>query len=427
MFKFIKKRFFTDFKNSLRVGFFLALRQVKNSSKWTNFLIIGVMTLTFLNLVVVSGVLVGLIDGASNAVGKRFLKDIFISNLTEKKFILNTTEITEILRANPNVEGFSARYTEGGKIEANYKTKLRQDDIGDEVSAIFAGINPEDENKLTGIKSLLIEGEFINENDFDRVVLGSMLLDQYAKIESSSFPTLSGVGIGSKIRVKVGGYTREVTVKGIIKSKVDELDRRIFFPEKQFRNLIGRFDLNASEIAVGLKDGASPIEMKNYLNNLGFNEFAKIQTKEDAEPKFLKDIKKTFEILGNLISGIGLAVAAITIFIVIFINAITRRKYIGILKGIGVNARAIEIAYVFQSIFYALVGTIFGSILIFGFLKPYVDAHPINFPFSDGIIVATLSGTMMRVLVLFIATLIAGFLPARIVINRNTLDSILGR
>ncbi len=427
MFKFIKKRFFTDFKNSLRVGFFLALRQVKNSSKWTNFLIIGVMTLTFLNLVVVSGVLVGLIDGASNAVGKRFLKDIFISSLTEKKFILNTTEITEILRANPNVEGFSARYTEGGKIEANYKTKLRQDDIGDEVSAIFAGINPEDENKLTGIKSLSVEGEFINENDFDRVVLGSMLLDQYAKIESSSFPTLSGVTVGSKIRVKVGGYTREVTVKGIIRSKVDEIDRRIFFPEKQFRNLIGRFDLNATEIAVGLKDGASPIEMKNYLNNLGFNEYAKIQTKEDAEPKFLKDIKKTFEILGNLISGIGLAVAAITIFIVIFINAITRRKYIGILKGIGVNARAIEIAYVFQSIFYALVGTIFGSILIFGFLKPYVDVHPINFPFSDGIIVATLSGTMARVLVLFIATLIAGFLPARIVINRNTLDSILGR
>ena len=88
MFKFIRKRFFGDFKNSLRVGFFLALRQVKNSSKWTNFLIIGVMTLTFLNLVVVSGVLVGLIDGASNAVGKRFLGDVFISNLNEKKFNL---------------------------------------------------------------------------------------------------------------------------------------------------------------------------------------------------------------------------------------------------------------------------------------------------------------------------------------------------
>lgn len=427
MFKFIKKTFFTDFKNSLRVGFFLALRQVKNSSKWTNFLIIGVMTLTFLNLVVVSGVLVGLIDGASDAVGKRFLGDVFISNLNEKKFILNTSQILDVLRANPYVSGFSARYTEGGTIEANYKTKLRQDDIGDEVSAIFAGINPEEENRLTGIKSLLIEGEFINENDFDRVVVGSMLLDKYAGFESASFPTLSNVGVGSKIRVKIGEYTREVTIKGIIKSKVDELDRRIFFPEKQFRNLVNRFDLNVDEIAIGLKDGASPVEMKNYLNNLGFKEFAKIQTQEDAEPKFLKDIKKTFAILGNLISGIGLAVAAITIFIVIFINAITRRKYIGILKGIGVNARAIEIAYVFQSIFYAFVGTIMGSILIFGFLKPYVDAHPINFPFSDGIIVATLSGTMMRVFVLFIATLIAGYLPARIVINRNTLDSILGR
>ena len=80
-----------------------------------------------------------------------------------------------------------------------------------------------------------------------------------------------------------------------------------------------------------------------------------------------------------------------------------------------------------QSLFYALAGVIVGVIIIFGFLKPYFDAHPINFPFSDGILVATPFGTFIRAVILFIATLIAGFIPARIVIKQNTLSAILGR
>jgi hypothetical protein len=47
----------------------------------------------------------------------------------------------------------------------------------------------------------------------------------------------------------------------------------------------------------------------------GFDQYAKVQTYEDAQPKFLDDIKKTFSLLGGIISSIGLAVAAITIFI----------------------------------------------------------------------------------------------------------------
>jgi hypothetical protein len=54
-------------------------------------------------------------------------------------------------------------------------------------------------------------------------------------------------------------------------------------------------------------------------------------------------------------------------------------------------------------------------------------AHPINFPFSDGILVATLSGTFIRAGVLMVATLIAGYIPAQIVIKQNTLSAILGR
>ncbi|HRH25228.1 MAG TPA: FtsX-like permease family protein, partial [Candidatus Paceibacterota bacterium] len=144
-------------------------------------------------------------------------------------------------------------------------------------------------------------------------------------------------------------------------------------------------------------------------------------------PQFLDQIKTTFSLLGNAISAIGLVVAAITIFIVIFVNAITRRRYIGILKGIGIAPRAIIISYILQSLLYALIGAIVGSILVFAFLKPFFDANPINFPFSDGILVATVSGTSIRVAILLMATIVAGYIPARIVIKQNTLSAILGR
>src|SRR5690606_36782522 len=104
--------------------------------------------------------------------------------------------------------------------------------------------------------------------------------------------------------------------------------------------------------------------------------------------------------------SIGLAVAAITIFIVIFINAITRRKFIGILKDIGINGKAIEISYIFQSIFYAVVGSAIGLLLLYGLLSPAIAANPIDFPFSDGILVSPLGETLARIGLLIFVTVL---------------------
>ena len=129
-----------------------------------------------------------------------------------------------------------------------------------------------------------------------------------------------------------------------------------------------------------------------------------MQTFEDAQPQFLKDIIGTFSMLGNAFSSIGLVVSSITIFIVIFINAITRRKFIGILKGIGISGAAIQISYIFQSFFYAVIGSSIGLAVVYLFLVPFVTAHPINFPFSDGILVAEYGETLFRMLLLVVST-----------------------
>ncbi|HMO78815.1 MAG TPA: hypothetical protein PJ997_00990 [Candidatus Paceibacterota bacterium] len=415
-----------DLKN-IKVAWFLGSRQIKRASIWTNVLIVIIMILTFLNLVVVSGLLVGLIEGSVNANKKYYTGDIIISKLKENNSILNSRSIIANIENTPGIKAYSARYLVSGRVESNYQSRTNFDDVPEEVGTIIVGVNPENENAVTNIQDLIIEGEFIESDDFDQVVLGAFLLEKYLDITSPGFLVLRNVEIGSKIRIKIGDSVREMTVKGITKGKVDETDRRIFMNDTQLRSMIGRSDLNVGEISIVTDSSTTPDRVRDILINNGLDQFAQIQTFEDAQPKFLLDIKRTFTLLGTIISSIGLTVAAITVFIVIFINAITRRKYIGIMKAIGVDGKVLEMAYVFQSLIYAIIGSIFGLVLVYGLLIPYFDKNPINFPFSDGILVAPYGITTIRVMILIIVTALAGYIPARIIIAKNTLDSILGR
>jgi putative ABC transport system permease protein len=236
------------------------------------------------------------------------------------------------------------------------------------------------------------------------------------------------VGPGSTVRITVGGQMREVVIKGILIDKANSpLSSQVFMPAAQLRELARRDDYSVNQIAIRLAPEVDPVAFRDLLLRSGVGRFAKVQTFEQAIPNGVEDVKNTFAVLGNAISSVGLVVASITIFIVIFINALTRRKFIGILKGIGISPEAIEVAYLLQSLFYALVGSGIGLIILFGFLVPYISAHPINLPISNTILVAPVGETMVRVLLLVIATLIAGYIPARMIVKKNTLDSILGR
>ncbi len=74
-----------------------------------------------------------------------------------------------------------------------------------------------------------------------------------------------------------------------------------------------------------------------------------------------------------------------------------------------------------------MVGGILGIILTYAVLVPIFLAHPIDFPFSDGILVAPMKSTVFKFFLLLIVTIVAGYIPARRIVKKNTLDSILGR
>lgn len=426
MFKNLLTKFNLFCHTALSVGWFLAIRQIKRSSKWTTILIIFIMTLTFLNLVVVNGILIGLVEGSSRAYRQQYSGDFIIKELENKTFIPGTIQIVDALKNYPEVEAVSPRILVGGRVEADYRYKTNQADINDQVTAQITGINYLAEDEVTNLSNLIVKGKYFDGNDEGNILIGANLLKNY----SSGVPgsnVLDNVDIGDKVRIIINGNINEFVVKGVIKSKINEVGRRVFITDSQLRKIIGRPDLNVNEIAVKLKQNFDPVIIKQGLEANGFQNQALLQTWEDSQGTFFRDISNTFSVLGSLIGFIGLTVASITIFIVIFINAITRKKFIGILKGIGVCGSAIQMSYIFISLFYALVGSVIGLLLLYLFFKPYLDANPIDFPFSDGVLVVPIESTLLRVGLLLIITILAGFIPARMIVKKNTLDSILGR
>lgn len=412
---------------ALRIGFLLGFRQIQRANFWTTTLIIFVMMLTFLNLIAVSGILVGLIAGAEVAVREKSIGDIIVSARGDEDRILETETFVRELSSFPEITEYSVRYIASGVLEANYKERRDLQGERDVANIRITGINPENEDGMTDLSAELIAGEYLDPTEEGYMLVGAYYIEEYAQQFGDIFDSLENVVPGSTVRLTAGKVSKEFIVKGIIQSKVDEISLNTYIPDREFRRLFNRFDRNADQIVIRVVEPKENGEVKAAMVASGLDDLAKIQTYEEGVPKFLTDIKNTFDVLGTFIGSIGLIVASITIFIIIFINALSRRQQIGILKGIGIDRTAIEIAYVLQAAFYALAGSLLGAIITYGFLVGYFQTNPIDFPFSDGILVAEPIGTLYRFITLFAITLFAGFIPAWLIVKQNTLNSILGR
>ena len=208
--------------------------------------------------------------------------------------------------------------------------------------------------------------------------------------------------------------------------KAGELDQSVYMIDSELRRLAGLTNDQVSLISIRVS-GGQEADVKQVLINNGFDRYAKIETFSEGTPEFVKNMKDLFGFLGNFFGSIAIVVAAITLYIVIFVNALNKKKQIGILKGIGIRASAIEISYMLQAMLYGLIGSTIAVIITFTILKPLFIAHPIDFPFSDGVLVAEWGTTMIRVAIMMCVTMVAGYIPAWMIVKKNTLNAILGR
>ncbi|MDP2812252.1 MAG: ABC transporter permease [bacterium] len=409
----------------IRTAFFIASKSIQRGSLTVKFVTVFILLLTFLNLIVVGGLLVGITEDVGVKVKDSLTGDIFIEPAKEYNYIQNTGDIFSLLNGVPNVH-YSPRLTSGVSIEYEYKNVTGGKNPS-RVSAVIAGLEPILETRVTNIDQRVIAGSFLDEN-WDSIVLGSSLVDGYISSKTGSEASLGHVLIGDKVRIRFSNNNLyEFTVIGILNSKSSTVDQRAFINQKILRQLLSKQGNDYSEIAVVTGGDISSTSLIKELRGISRGDRNDIKSSDEAIPSAVGDLKKAFRLIGNIVSVTALLVGVITIFVIIYVNASSRRRYLGILKAQGISAPTLILSYVFQIIFYVAVGVILGLIALFVFLQPYFMKNPISLPMADGQLLLTSLYVSIRVVVLFISSIISAFIPAWLIIRQNTLDAILGR
>ncbi len=411
--------------HSVRTGLFLGFRSLRRGNPYVAILITLILTLIFLNLVAIGGLLVGLIKGSENGFVKYYSGTVVIEPLLEKNYTQFTEEVLEFAKKLPDFVAYSPRLMTGVTLSNQFKErKVGQD--GDSVSASIVGIDPEMEMQTTSIADKIIEGRFLEPGDRDAIILGANLAGRGATLSIGE--SLRDVYVGDKIMVTYpSGAQREYTLVGIYKTKVAVLNLKGMVSLPELKDVLNVTDERYSQIAIKTVDSAASTRYVEYFHDAGFDEYNLIKSWPDVLGSAVRDVNTSFEIIGNIIGGIGLMVGAITIFILIFVNAVSKRRFIGILKANGISGVSVIISYVIQGLFYTTIATVVGMMILYLILVPYVSLHPIDFPFADGILYVTNDYVGIRVAILFFVSAVSGFFPAFLITRENTLNAILGR
>src|SRR5258708_11001615 len=299
--------------NSLYVGFFLAVRDIRRNNPWTTGLIILVISLTFFNMLFLGGILVGFASAAIGTYPQYYSGDVFIIPSVTKTTIEDTDTIMNVVHSLPTMKAVSVRETSSGLLEYNYQNKLRPTDLSESASGTAAGIDPMAEDKMSKLSSAIVAGSYLTPSDADDIIIGSNLIQKYATVRGSVLAVgskvLQNADVGSRVRLTINGIQKEVTIKGVFTTNSVFVDSRIYMTESAFREMTQNQSLAANEIAIRLTSNASQEEAKQFIiKNLPKEDQVIVETSTEALPSSIYSIIQALGQLGHLVGGIALMV-----------------------------------------------------------------------------------------------------------------------
>lgn len=411
---------------NLKLALFLAYKSIIKGNRWALVLIILVMSLSFANLILTPSILSGVTDTLDEQQVNTLFANIVIDPEEDKYYLDHVSQWENKIKQIPGVIGVSSHLNTGAFIEYQWREKDSPSDRGKSGTWSVIGVNPQQEVNVTTIHEHIIEGSYLDESDRDEIVLGVEIAGG-DRAQTSPFLTLGEVGVGDKVRLTYSnGVQREYRVKGIFQAReMTQADRLAFVTREEMASVLGRtiFTDRASQILVSIKPAGDEARFIEQFEALGIS--GEIRSWREYGGA-VGGIVSSFDVIASLINGIGLVVAAIVMFIVVYINVIHKKRPIGILRAIGIKRNVIIYSYLTQALFYAVLGIIFGG-LIFGFiLQPYFELHPLDLPIglvSLSLKPATIQGAIMG---LILAAIFAGFIPVLSIIRQSIINSIWG-
>ena len=386
------------------LGWRLMWQYIVRGRKWTLALTTLLVAVAFINLAFASSLLTGITHAIEHQVKSLMVGEIYLDSKEPGKFIANTDEkIAAIKRVN------CVRMAD--KV-LSFDTLLVSGDAY--TRAAVNVVDPKTFGETLDIEKHIESGAFL-KND-DEIVLGSRLLVRTA---------LDGAKVGDTISMKINGKDIKVKVGGISNTKYIYADDAAYVSCALWQKISGEANSTAATMIIVRAANGKDNEVKKALENLKYPD-VRIHDWRDAA-SYMDTISGSFISLDAIMLLVGIIIAAVTIFIVIYVDIINKRRQIGIQRAIGVKPRVIVFSYILLSLFYAVCGVAAGLAIFFGGLVPFFLAHPFRLPIADVTLYVSPPQLVLRAEIVLVVAIISGAIPAIMASRMKMLDAILGR
>lgn len=229
------------------------------------------------------------------------------------------------------------------------------------------GIDPKKEDKMSSLKSKIINGEYIDEDD-DALLISDGLA-RLLEVEVGDSIILYGQGIYGTTAAGI------FPIKGIVKFSLPELNNRmVYLPLKISQQLlsIGNKVTSISIMLTNTKELS--IVQKNLKKILG-NDY-EIMTWKEMMPELVQIIQLD-SVSGIIMLAILYIIITFGIFGTIMMMTAERTREFGILISIGMKKTRLIIVTAIESLFISLLG-ILSSLLVTIPIILYLNKNPIR-------------------------------------------------
>ena len=191
---------------------------------------------------------------------------------------------------------------------------------------------------VTDIESAIISGEFLSRPDRGEIILGREVSGGFGALMESR--SLGGVEVGDTVELTVNGVTQEFRVKGIYTTRYFMADASAYLSRADMEEMLGiQRPRLAQEIAVKTTEGRMSMKPGKLSFPFGIRE--NIRTWHEFAG-ILRLIENTLGLIRNIMNAIGLLIAFVIIFVVIYVNIVNKKRQIGVQKAIGIEQNVIS-------------------------------------------------------------------------------------
>jgi putative ABC transport system permease protein len=388
-------------KKELKVALLLATRSLQRGSRSSVILTILIVAMCFTNMVFLPGMFNSIGQNITKQVVDYEVGNVLISPKSGEQYVTDLDATLALINGMPGVERATPHYSKAATL------KYRQRILGVSLRAI----TPNDEKAVSPLYTKMISGSYLGDSDTGEIILAKMIAgDPSVKEEYEFQASLGGVRVGDSITVEwANGYTKDYRVKGIYSTGYWSTDTTGYVTKSDMELVEGKPLDYANYITVKAKPGYSEKFIKDELQQYGVSQ--KVQTTTDLLAKSMGKALQSYAIINMVSLFVGIVITTVVLFIVITIKTLNSRKQIGILKAIGVDKEVIMHNYGFQVIILALLGIACGIIMT-SLLMVYMTYNPIVTPDWSASLYLTPMDLISNSLILFVAAVIAGYVPA---------------